>query len=62
MGSSPVVRSTTSALLERSHRHLLATTEHHDRTRRDVPAYRFRPMRREAELDSGPEAVAATAG
>lgn len=59
MGSSPVVRSTTSSLLQRSHRHVLATTAHRDRTRGEQPAYRFRPMRREADLIRQEQALAA---
>lgn len=46
MGTSPVVRSTTSALLDRTHRRTLATS-----TRADSGSpFTFRPMRREADL------------
>ncbi|PWJ25410.1 hypothetical protein ATK17_1530 [Branchiibius hedensis] len=46
MGTSPVVRSTTSALLHRTHRRTLIS---HPRNDRDS-TFTFRPMRREAEL------------
>lgn len=46
MGTSPVVRSTTSALLDRSHRRTLVAPT---RASRDS-GFTFRPMRREAEL------------
>ncbi|WP_291525144.1 hypothetical protein [Branchiibius sp. NY16-3462-2] len=46
MGTSPVVRSTTSALLDRSHRRTLVSPARNTRT----SAFTFRPMRREAEL------------
>ena len=46
MGTSPVVRSTTSALLDRSHRRTLVSPTRSNRS----SSFTFRPMRREAEL------------
>lgn len=46
MGTSAVVRSTTSALLDRSHRRSLVSSTRTPRT----SSFTFRPMRREAEL------------
>ncbi|MFC6714045.1 hypothetical protein [Branchiibius cervicis] len=46
MGTSPVVRSTTSALLDRTHRRTLVSSA---RLNGDS-SFTFRPMRREADL------------
>ena len=48
MGTSPVVRSTTSALLDRSHRRTLVSPSRPNRG----SGFTFRPMRPEAELST----------